>query len=98
MFHFASKGGYYLSAAFIQERPLIEHIRYLDNYDCGCCFFADLSTLMCLVGHLILNTVTYAYTSYNYDYINHACMMSSLDVLQLTPRSWFYGFKYLTGS
>ncbi len=28
MFHFASKGGYYLSAAFIQERPLIEHIRY----------------------------------------------------------------------
>ncbi len=29
MFHFASKGGYYLSAAFIQERPLIEHIRYL---------------------------------------------------------------------
>ncbi len=25
MFHFASKGGYYLSAAFIQERPLIEH-------------------------------------------------------------------------
>ena len=29
MFHFASKGGYYLSAAFIQERPLIEHIRYM---------------------------------------------------------------------
>ena len=29
MFHFASKGGYYLSAAFIQERPLIEHIRYI---------------------------------------------------------------------
>ena len=29
MFHFASKGGYYLSAAFIQERPLIEHIRYV---------------------------------------------------------------------
>ncbi|XP_064406493.1 uncharacterized protein LOC135351436 [Halichondria panicea] len=27
--HFASKGGYYLSAAFIQERPLIEHIRYI---------------------------------------------------------------------
>ena len=25
MFHFASKGGYYLRAAFIQERPLIEH-------------------------------------------------------------------------
>ena len=31
MFHFASKGGYYLSAAFIQERPLIEHIRYIDH-------------------------------------------------------------------
>ncbi len=30
MFHFASKGGYYLSAAFIQERPLIEHIRYTE--------------------------------------------------------------------
>ena len=30
MFHFASKGGYYLSAAFIQERPLIEHIRYFN--------------------------------------------------------------------
>ncbi len=29
MCHFASKGGYYLSAAFIQERPLIEHIRYI---------------------------------------------------------------------
>ena len=29
MFYFASKGGYYLSAAFIQERPLIEHIRYV---------------------------------------------------------------------
>ncbi len=29
MFYFASKGGYYLSAAFIQERPLIKHIRYL---------------------------------------------------------------------
>ena len=29
MFHFASKEGYYLSAAFIQERPLIEHIRYI---------------------------------------------------------------------
>ncbi len=28
MFHFASKGGYYLSAAFIQARPLIKHIRY----------------------------------------------------------------------
>ena len=28
MFHFASKGGYYLSAAPIQARPLIEHIRY----------------------------------------------------------------------
>ena len=28
MFHFASKGGYYLSVAFIQDRPLIEHIRY----------------------------------------------------------------------
>ncbi len=26
MFHFASKGDYYLSAAFIQERPLIEHV------------------------------------------------------------------------
>ena len=29
MFHFAGKGGYYLSAAFIQERPLIKHIRYM---------------------------------------------------------------------
>ncbi len=29
MFHFASKGGYYLSVAFIQERPLIEHIQYV---------------------------------------------------------------------
>ena len=26
MFHFSSKGGYYLSAAFIQARPLIEHM------------------------------------------------------------------------
>ena len=32
MFHFASKGGYYLSAAFIQERPLIEHIRLPENH------------------------------------------------------------------
>ena len=32
MFYFASKGGYYLSAAFIQERPLIEHIRF--SVDC----------------------------------------------------------------
>ncbi len=31
MFHFASKGGYYLSAAFIQARPLIKHIRYANR-------------------------------------------------------------------
>ena len=42
MFHFASKGGYYLSAAFIQARPLIKHIRYV----CVCVFqLINCSTL-----------------------------------------------------
>ena len=54
MFHFASKGGYYLSAAFIQERPLIEHIRYVQRLVIHC-----LTTCVAVSG-IILRVYRYA--------------------------------------